>query len=311
MNDDQRKALTGQLRSNWPEPSEHGTFEIQNKLEVPIVAFLVDETGLFAPLLWGGANPQQRSSFECPLGSWVIWADGMLHNFLAVSKLTDPDKVVVIDRSLTLKPGDIGPIPKPNSDIILPDDSTPVVVGHGKTATGYVVRTQFYHCTADSHCLAPGEIRNIGVSTTTGTQSVSSDMETVSSSLNTSASAGWGPVSASVSTSLNRTSTTFQQYTITSETSSYDQVTLDNSASDKPMAFYCWQMIDELTIFTKGDLYVEPTAKITSARVPVVIDGPHDPGDLPEPFGPEGPYSATMSALLEGSGRTGSDSEDS
>lgn len=188
------------------------------------------------------------------------------------------------------KPNDAGPIPLPsvdyndaqifpsnlrqqNSTVLLPTDSARVLVGVGKASNhNLIVREQYWERHPDSTCLAGGEKRTVSVTTSQGKQQTSSTSETVSASIDASASGGWGGVSASVSSSLSASSTTFQQITITDETTSYVSTELHNR-HDEPVIFLRWQLTDVITIFHKE--HHKPLASIIQAEAPVVVAGPY------------------------------------
>lgn len=188
------------------------------------------------------------------------------------------------------RPNDAGPIPLPSVDyndaqifpdtlrqthstVLLPTDSARVVVGLGKASNhNLIVREQYWERHPDSVCLAGGEKRTVSVTTSQGKQQTSSSSDTVSASIDASASAGWGAASASISSSLSATSTTFQQVTITEETTSYVSVELHNR-HDEPIMFLRWQLNDVITIFHKE--HHKPIASIIQAEAPVVVAGPY------------------------------------
>ena len=108
-------------------------------------------------------------------------------------------------------------------------------------------------------------------------QKTTSEQTTVAASLGISASAGWGPISASVSTSLSQTSSTFQQVTLTEERTSFVSDTLENK-TDKPRMLLIWQLTDIVTVFEGNGV---PLSSIVSRNAPNVIGGPYDPNSLP------------------------------
>jgi hypothetical protein len=188
-------------------------------------------------------------------------------------------------------PNDIGPIPVPtssvpagtihpqpstpvpNSTMIVPPDSPRVLVGCGTTPNGnYITREQYWERQSDSVCLAGNESRTVSFTVTEGKQETSSQEETVSKSLSAGVSGGWGPVSASISASLSKNSTSFQQVTVTEQLTTYVSHTMHNP-HEQPVMYLRWQLIDVVTIFDKTSL--DPVASIVMAENPIVVAGPY------------------------------------
>jgi hypothetical protein len=203
---------------------------------------------------------------------------------------------VSITKDWLCSPGDFGPIPMPTyatpqyeisppplypvvppklSTIIIPPDSPRVMVGCG-TLPGdkkeMVCREQYWQLQADSYCLAGGETRSVSLTSTQGLQSTSSDLTSASASVGTEASAGWGGFSASVSASLSVSSTSFQQVTVTGQTTTYISSELTNLGVD-PVMYLRWQMTDVLTFCHRSTH--KPMSSVILNGSPVVVTGPY------------------------------------
>ncbi|WP_316528169.1 hypothetical protein [Kitasatospora brasiliensis] len=188
-----------------------------------------------------------------------------------------------------LEPNDIGTAPTPDNaaGMLIPTDSPRIVVGSGLLGpAGYltpnvVVREQFWQRLPDSYSIAPGETKQSSYTVTSGRQETTSELSTLEASVNASVSAGWGPVSASVSAALSTSSTNFQQVTVTEQTTSYvsEKYSLDQGAESPEMMLY-WQLADVVTIYDWGG---SPLGSIVTGTQPTVIGGPYT---LPDPAAP-------------------------
>jgi|GEM_PF-2597226 len=289
MNRDYQAALDGTLKSD-PNGAPVGTVTISNWLDVPVAVFWIDDQGLHS----------EEGPILGPQGGKFQWANVQAKNyflitfpytggFVSVVSVVEGVLEYVIDYDSLVDPGAIGPFPVPNRQVIIPPDSPRVVVACGtvagsETTPGYhaVVREQYWRRMADSYALAPAETRVVSTTSTSGKQETSSSLESIASTVGVSASAGWGPVSASLSASLSYNSTTFQQVTITEETTSYASDTVTNPSNTNPVMFLKWQLCDVITLF-ETDKQSEgiPIACVISGQSPVLIAGPYDPNNLP------------------------------
>lgn len=276
-------ALSGTLTSPDIDFNNQQSINVSNSTGAALAGFVVMTDGSAIWALDAAAGADQAEQAPIPNKIYVIWRELYTGAFASV-QLIDFDQS--LDYSITrvdlCRPGEIGPLPKPNSDIIVPPDSARVLVGTGSLDNALVVRYQYWHSTGDSYSLPPGDQRTCSVTLTTGMQDTSSDQETVASSTNVSASAGWGPISASVSKSLSHSSTTMHSYTVTSQTTRYDTITLVNSSQESIM-YIAWQLMDVIDVFAPSTPGVGPAASIVSRRPPLIYDGPYNPAALPAP----------------------------
>lgn len=175
-------------------------------------------------------------------------------------------------------PYDIGPVPTPTKQVPIPVDSTRVVTGIGlHQREALIIREQFWARLDESYMLAPLEKKVVSYTTTSGMQETSTEQETINKSLSVGVSAGWGPVSASVNASLNQTSTTSHQLTITEERTTFLSDTVENQR-DKPVMYLRWQLTDVLTIYSAA---VPQGASLILGENPALIYGPYLLDEIP------------------------------
>ncbi|AJP04886.1 hypothetical protein TU94_29000 [Streptomyces cyaneogriseus subsp. noncyanogenus] len=302
MNKTYLKALDGTLAS--PPKEATAVVLVFNDTSIPLDLFSLDQSGdLCGPDddgTWTAGLPGY--TLEPSGGTLVITEDcWALTYWLAKSHYSGAFAAVLQNpagkSTLTfsgydlLDPNDIGPIPEPTADMLVPQDGPSVLVGtglvqHGTTTrnpverkagdqTGLgvaVTREQFWHCTGDSYSLAPGESREVSYTVTHGMQDSSSQSDTTNASVGVSASAGWGPFSASVSASLSESSTTSQQLTVSTQTTSYVSTTFHNLSRVPEMNLF-WQLTDIATVYDKDG---RPLSSVISGEAPAVVSGPWD-----------------------------------
>jgi hypothetical protein len=175
-------------------------------------------------------------------------------------------------------PYDIGPVPTPTKQVPIPVDSTRTVTGMGlHSVDTFIIREQYWSRLSESYMLAPLEKKTVSYTTSSGMQQTSSEQSTVEKSLSVGVSAGWGPISASVNASLNESSTTSHQVTITEERTTFLSDTVENQR-DKPVMYLRWQLTDVISIYSSS---VPQGASVVLGENPVLIFGPYILDDLP------------------------------
>jgi hypothetical protein len=135
----------------------------------------------------------------------------------------------------------------------------------------FVTREQFWSLDADSYMLLPGEKRTVSLTESSGMEHTTSSQESVAESLGVSASGGWGPISASVSSSLSSTSSTSDQLTIKSQETRYVSVELNNK-TDKDMMYLRWNLMDVITIYSCDGDDFSPSSAISSKISPAILE---------------------------------------
>jgi hypothetical protein len=220
-----------------------------------------------------GANAFTGADFgQAFLGDVYLVTSAFSGGLVGVVQIVENEKFYHIGPPMLTRPNNIGHFPKPTDKAPIPVDSPRVVVACGTAADGKVVaREQFWKRSAESYSLAPKQSHTIGFSVTSGMEETTSQQQTIAASLGLSASAGWGPISASVSASLSRTSTTFQQVTVTQRETRFETIQLTND-TDKTQTLLRWQLTDVITVLDKG---VDPVASIVLAQAPALIGGPY------------------------------------
>jgi hypothetical protein len=233
------------------------------------------------------ANAGGTYQASVPDKSWFIWRETVSGAFVCLTCIDSAagktNAPVAFDA--LLRPGQIGAPPQPNADVMIPSSSPRVAVACGVVNGGYMVRYQYWSATDNSYCLPDGDMRNVSMTVTNGMQQTSSTQETVSQSVSSSASAGWGPVSASISYALDTSSSLSSSYEINEQTVRNDSVTLTNN-SGKTLCYLAWQLVDVVQMYLTVDGKLAPSANIFSSASPLMYCGPYDPNGLPPNPGP-------------------------
>jgi hypothetical protein len=268
-------AIAMKLRS--PQPEATRTVRFFNALPAWIDLYRVDQLGrrhLVAHL------PFDNTGYSVAAFDGERFVLGPYHTggFVAAIEIKSGVNDYRITSYDLASPYDIGPVPQPNQRILIPPDSTRVVTGLGLHSTdALIVREQYWSRLGESYMLAPLEKKTVSYTTSSGMQQTSSEQDTINKSLSVGVSAGWGPVSASVNASLNQSSTTFHQVTVTEERSTFLSDTVENQR-DKPVMYLRWQLTDVVTIYSES---VPQGASIVLGENPVLIYGPYVLDDLP------------------------------
>lgn len=297
--------LNGTLPPITTTPAVSGT--ITNKLAIPITFSVVPNPG-YASNYPGCTIPASETA--TPMSGYVVLTvpgTGGLIGVIAYPSSAGDDAAFTVDDNMVSTPNDIGPIPVPtycppvpadnppnpplgiyppgtrvpNSATIIPGDSPRVMVGCGVAPNGNLItREQYWQRQGDSICLAGNEKRTVSFTLVSGTQRVSSRADEVAGNVSSSVKGGWGPVSASISASLSTNSKTFQQVTVTEESTTYISQTIKNPHKD-PIMYLRWQLVDVITIFelsadsSQRKTVMTPVSSIVTAQSPVVVMGPY------------------------------------
>lgn len=274
-------AVQGTLRSNAAPPGGQSIVTVRNRLFFPITVIWVDESGISYPLHPCDLPPDGAVRIASHSGSQFIAASALTGGLIGVISIAPGQDRYYVAPPMLQRPNHIGMPPRPDAPTdagrmsglrLLPDDSPRVVVGCGRMANGGVLlREQYWRRTAASFTLAPGESRQVSITQSQGLERTSSSQESVQSALSVGVSAGWGGISASISASLNKSSSSAQQVTITEQTTRLEQTLLENK-TEQVRTFFVWQLIDALTIFSK-DLQV--LGAIMTGQQPSLVDGPY------------------------------------
>ncbi|MER7844214.1 hypothetical protein ABTZ03_09740 [Kitasatospora sp. NPDC096077] len=307
MTDTYQAAIDGTLAS--PPRKSRAEIVVLNDLSIPLDLFYLDQAGdLCGPAdgKWTAGRPGLL--LEPDGGTVVIggdcWADSYWlakshysGAFAAVLQNPAGKSTMTFSGYDLLDPNNIGPIPAPTPDILIPQDGPGILVAtglvqHGATTRSpvspstddqvelgvAVTREQFWHCTGESYSLAPGESRTVSYSVTQGMQDSSSESDTTNASVGVSASVGWGPFSASVSASLSESSTTTQQLTVSTQSTSFSSSTYHNLSAYPELNLF-WQLTDVATVYAEDG---SPLASVISGEAPSVVSGPWDVQEIEE-----------------------------
>lgn len=276
------KALTGKLKS---PPGERKEWDLEIWLDwgekgddikrFPINSFYVywiSDTGQKILLKeWFATSskdsPVTIKGLKIPSGSYILITT-KAGAFITVFEV-DPEKTnkYRLSYDMLCTPNDIGPIPESTKEVPIPQDTLPVVVAAGFINGNFILRTQFWQKMPDSYTLAPGESRTVGITISTGKSETSSSIDVVSESISASASAGWGPLSTSISASMSRSHTAANSYTVTEQRTSYETNTLVNENA-YPVMIIRWQICDTLLV---SSIFEMPLASIISYLDPCMV----------------------------------------
>ncbi|WP_024761534.1 hypothetical protein [Streptomyces exfoliatus] len=243
------------------------------------------------------------------LGWYLIFLNAHSGGFVAVRQLSTAvsnpstgQRILAVDRTQLLDANDIGPVPQPNESVVIPPDSPRIVVGFGQTPNGNVLtREQYWQRLPDSYSIAAGATRTVEYTVTSGMESTTSTQTDLGSTVMADGNAGWGPISASLSTSLSAGSTSFQQVSTNVETSSFVSQLYDNEKGQKSRICFYWQLTNLLTVFENDHV---PVSSLIYGSGPAVISA-HDLDDLPpRPLKKDRPMSEEMRAQLSGPSKT-------
>lgn len=280
-------ALDGTLYSATEGAAIDG-LTVTNELFFPVQVWWLDSQGQRWP--WAalpainGSYTQNSPPWPAPAqaGTWFLVTSTLTGSFVCAFQAQEGNASYTIAASMLCDPNDIGTFPEPTGGIIVPPDSPRVLVGFGFANSCLVVREQYWERMSDSYCLARNEVQEFSTITTEGSQSTASSQTDVSTSLGLSGSAGWGPVSATVSAALSTQSSTMQQVTVTAETTAYASDTLTNSR-DETVMYLRWQLTDVVTLFSMpspSTPYNVPLGSVITGENPVLTGGPYEMAHL-------------------------------
>jgi hypothetical protein len=173
-----------------------------------------------------------------------------------------------LNADLLLRPNAIGPAPAPTEGSMIPPDSPRVVVGCGQSPNGAtILREQYWQRLPESTTLPPNESLTRATTLLSGMSDTSSSQQELERSLGLSASGGWGPFSASVSSSLSLSSSSFQQVTATTQSTIFNSSTYNNTGQDSAYLLL-WQLTEVVTVL---DASGRPKAAYVTAIPPAIV----------------------------------------
>ena len=268
-------ALAGTLQSAPTGPNTPVT--VWNNLPLDVRVAYLTQVGGQASM--GTIPAGYAAVIEAAAGDYFMLstvATGSMAGVIAISSTTT---AVFFDPSDLLGPNDLGVPPTPDQQYVLPLDTPRALVATGVVGgQNIAMREQYWMRAPDSFSILPGEKQDISSTTTTALQRTSSSLDTIAASVGASASAGWGPVSASVSASLSRTSTRFQQVTVNTERTTYSADHIEGTGDDASY-FLKWQLMDVVTVIAPGTGTV--LSSMVTGQAPILIAGPYSITTLP------------------------------
>lgn len=173
-------------------------------------------------------------------------------------------------------PNDIGEPPTPTAQMLIPSDSPRICVGiaahkPGQPGTWSVlVHEQYWKRDASSFSLAPQTTRLISTSHTSGRVETSSSEKSVSETLGTNISAGWGPISASISASLSSTETTSRSVTLSESDSVSLQENYENKTDSTEVILF-WNLVDVYTWISEQGGVATQMAVVELQQAPALV----------------------------------------
>ena len=173
-------------------------------------------------------------------------------------------------------PNDIGDPPAPTEQMLIPSDSPRICVGiaahkPGQPGTWSVlVHEQYWKRDASSFSLAPQATRLISTSHTSGRVDTSSSEKSVSETLGTNISAGWGPISASISASLSSTETTSRSVTLSESDSVALQENYQNKTDSTEVILF-WNLVDVYTWISEQGGVATQMAVVELQQAPALV----------------------------------------
>lgn len=253
-----REALAGTLKTNNPSEKLHDKI-LHNKTNLPIGYAPIDGNGYHGETQV--LNRGEKATLSTNLNVYYLLTNALTGAFVGVFQVSqnrDHYDITVQDNNrLLFEPNDIGFPPLATATTLIPSNSWSTVVGISNKQKGkkdkkdinYIaVREQSWDMSSTSYTLGPQEKKQISVTHETGRVSKTSDLTSVSATVGTSASAGWGPVSASISASLSATSTVSHDVSIQEQVTSFVLHELNNKR-DVGLIVYFWKLMDNTTLY--------------------------------------------------------------
>lgn len=175
-----------------------------------------------------------------------------------------------------VSPNDIGEPPAPTAQILIPSDSPRICVGIAARqpdqpgSWSVLVHEQYWKRHPSSFSLAPQSSRLVSTSHTSGRIETSSSEKSVSEALGTNISAGWGPISASISASLNKSEVTSRSVSLSESESIALQETYDNKTDSNEVILF-WNLVDVYTWLSVAGESTTQLAVVELLQAPMLV----------------------------------------
>ncbi len=130
------------------------------------------------------------------------------------------------------------------------DPGSMYLVGQGLDSNHNIItRERWWELSPASVDLLPNESRSWTMTFYEGVEESQSSLKSMSSELSTSSSAGWGPVSASLTASLSASSSTQETISLSTQTTETETRNLLNTNQTQVMSARSYQMYERITIW--------------------------------------------------------------
>lgn len=175
-----------------------------------------------------------------------------------------------------VSPNDIGDPPSPTAQMLIPADSPRICVGIATHQPGQpgswnvLLHEQYWKRDPSSFSLAPQSTRLVSTSHTSGRVDTSSNEQSVSETLGTSLSVGWGPISASISASLSKTETTSRSVSLSESDSLALQETYENKSEFNEVIIF-WNLVDVYTWISTQSAVPTQLAVVELQQAPTLV----------------------------------------
>lgn len=262
MNQTYLQALGGLLKS----VSDSSAVNVQfvNNTDMTVQVFWLNYSG--ERVSYGTIAPHSTLNMNTFVTHGWLFAANATGGFLCAYQIVANTTAYPINYSALVAPNDIGPPPQRTGTMLIPPDGPRILIEAALAANGVLVqREQYWRMANSSYSLAVGESKVIQYVTRTGVEQTSSSQSTIAAELGASVTAGWGPVSASISASLSTTSTTSRGFTVTQQ-QSVDVVTELDNTTQSDITVFQWQLIDEVTVVKNG----QAVASLAVAQAPEI-----------------------------------------
>jgi hypothetical protein len=199
----------------------------------------------------------------------VLTDDALPPNYLAA-----PVNVVDVDK---VPPGSTRTLVGAG-ELEVPKESNP-----SESRTLVILHEQLWRPATTSFPIAPYEEKRVVLVQTTGVSDTSTREDTIATTLGLGLSAGWGPISASISASFSSSSRTSHSQTISSLNQISTELKIRNGSSDALVIY--WELVDIYSLIWAGGTKIQGTVETVQAPslVRVYPKGALQPWDPPPP----------------------------
>jgi hypothetical protein len=174
-------------------------------------------------------------------------------------------------------PNEIEGPPDPTPDMLLPRNSDATTVGFGKVPVAStqqaiygtslnVVHEQYWRRSSQSYTIASGEQKTVITRQTTGVTMSSEKASELSAMVSGTASAELGTFSASLSASLNYSSSHSEMQTLSSERVTTMEGCVKNMDPEKEVSIFIWELVDLYHLYNAKKHIV-----LESVQAPAII----------------------------------------